>query len=140
MVFKLDLALVVVVGCADIVMRGQQQAGAFSLHPWADGFDFLRGGFLLGRHVVESEDQQGAGVGEDPLIAISMPVAGKVLASALIKPAQLKTNVSTDRDAVCIVPSVGTGVGEETQNGRSWCRAHLGDRPTVGRDSRRRYR
>ena len=49
------LALLQVAGEADIVVRREQQAGAFALEPLADGRDFLWRGFLLGKKVVESE-------------------------------------------------------------------------------------
>ena len=48
----LHLALLQVVGEADIVVRRKQQAGAFALEPLADRRDFLRRRLLLGREMV----------------------------------------------------------------------------------------
>src|SRR6266436_2269479 len=56
------LPLLQVAGEADIVMRREQQAGAFALEPLADCCDFLRCGLLLGKKVVESEYQERVGV------------------------------------------------------------------------------
>ena len=44
-----DLALLVVVGEAHVVVRRQQQAGALALQPLGDRRDLLRGGLLFGR-------------------------------------------------------------------------------------------
>ena len=62
------LALLQIVGEADIVVRREQQAGAFALEPLADGRDFLGRGFLLGKQMVESEHHQRVGVGQNPLV------------------------------------------------------------------------
>ena len=49
-------------------MRREQQAGAFALEPLADGGDFLRRGFLLGKKVVQPEHQERIGVGQNPFV------------------------------------------------------------------------
>ena len=76
-VLVFNLTLGEIVGEADVVMRGQQQAGAFSLQPFPDGADLLRCGFLFRQDVVQPEDHQGVGVGEDPLVDRQL-VAGLV--------------------------------------------------------------
>ena len=53
---------------ADIVMRGEQQAGAFAFEPLANGLDFLRCGFLFGKEVVQPEHQERVGVGQNPFV------------------------------------------------------------------------
>ena len=62
------LALLEVVGETDIVVRREQQAGAFALEPLADGRDFLWRGFLLGKEVVESKHHERVGICEDPFV------------------------------------------------------------------------
>ena len=62
------LPLLQVVGEADIVVRREQQAGAFALEPLADGRDFFRRGFLLGKKVVQPEHQERVGVGQNPFV------------------------------------------------------------------------
>jgi len=57
------LPLLQVAGEADIVMRREQQTGAFALEPLLNGGDFLWCGFLFGKKVVQSENQEGIGVG-----------------------------------------------------------------------------
>jgi hypothetical protein len=49
------LALLHITGEADVVVGRQQQAGAFSLQPFADCRNFLRSRLLLGENMVESE-------------------------------------------------------------------------------------
>ena len=68
MVEVFHLALLEVVGETDIVVRREQQAGAFALEPLADGRDFLWRGFLLGKEVVESKHHERVGIGEDPFV------------------------------------------------------------------------
>ena len=71
------LPLLQVVGEADIVVRREQQAGAFALEPLADRGDFLRRGFLLGKKVVQAEHHQRVGVGQNPFVNRQL-VAGLV--------------------------------------------------------------
>ena len=46
------LALLQIVGEADVVVRREQQAGAFAHEPLADSCNFLRCGFLLGKKMI----------------------------------------------------------------------------------------
>ena len=62
------LALLDVVGEADIMVRRQQQAGAFALEPFADRRDFVRRGLLLGKNVVQAEHHERVGVGQNPFV------------------------------------------------------------------------
>ena len=68
MVEVFHLALLEVVGETDIMVRREQQAGAFALEPLADGRDFLWRGFLLGKKVVESEHHERVGICQDPFV------------------------------------------------------------------------
>ena len=52
------LALLHVAGEADVVVRRQDQAGAFPVEPLADGVDFPLIGFLLGDEVIQPEHHQ----------------------------------------------------------------------------------
>ena len=72
-----DLALVVVVGEADIVVGRQQQAGALPLQPLGDRGDLLGCGFLFGEQMVQTEHHQRVGVGQDPFVDRQL-VAGLV--------------------------------------------------------------
>ena len=71
------LPLLQVVGEADIVVRREQQAGAFALEPLADGRDFLRRSLLLGKKMVEPEHQERVGVSQNPFVNRQL-VAGLV--------------------------------------------------------------
>ena len=71
------LALGAVVGEADVVVRRQEQAGAFALQPAPDCGGLFGCGFLLGQDVIEPEHHQRVGVGQDPLIDWQL-VAGLV--------------------------------------------------------------
>src|ERR1700746_2275160 len=62
------LALLHITGEADVMVGRQQQAGAFSLQPFADRGNFLRIRLLLGENVVESEHHESIGVREYALI------------------------------------------------------------------------
>ncbi len=62
------LALLHVVGEADIVVRREQQAGAFALEPLANRCDFLRRGLLLGKKMVEPEHHERVGVSQNPFV------------------------------------------------------------------------
>ena len=62
------LPLLEVAGEADIVVRREQQAGAFTLEPFPDGRDLLRCGVLLGKKVVQSEHHERVTVGQNPLV------------------------------------------------------------------------
>ena len=66
MVEIFNLALLQVVGEANIMVRRKQQAGAFAFEPLVDGRDFLWRGFLLGKEVVESEHHERVGVRQNP--------------------------------------------------------------------------
>src|ERR1700737_5548599 len=68
MVEVFHLALLEVVGETDIVVRREEQAGAFALEPLADGRDFLWRGFLPGREVVEAKHHERVAIGEDPFV------------------------------------------------------------------------
>ena len=68
MVEVFHLALLEVVGEADIMVRREQQACAFALEPLLDGRDFLRRGFLLGKEVVESKHHERVGICENPFV------------------------------------------------------------------------
>ncbi len=67
-VFIFHLALLEVLGETDVVMRGEQEAGIFAFEPFADCLHFGRFGVLFGDQVVEAENQQGVGIGEDAFI------------------------------------------------------------------------
>ena len=62
------LAFLQVVAEADIVVRREQETGAFALEPLANGCDFLRCGLLLGKKMVESEHQERVGVRQNPFV------------------------------------------------------------------------
>ena len=64
----LHLALLHVVGEADIVMRCQDQACALPIEPLSDGVDFPLLGFLLGDEVVQAEHHQRVRVCKNSLI------------------------------------------------------------------------
>src|ERR1700732_235862 len=68
MVEVFHLALIEVVGETDIVVRREQQAGAFALEPLASGRDFLWRGFLPGREVVEAKHHVLVGLCEDSVV------------------------------------------------------------------------
>ena len=53
---------------ADVVVRADDEAGAFALEELSNGFDFFRRGFLLRDHVIETEDHQRVGVSENALV------------------------------------------------------------------------
>ena len=71
------LPLLQVAGEADVVVRGEQQAGPFALEPLADRVDFVRFGFLFGDEVVQAEHHQRVGVGQHPFVNRQL-VAGLV--------------------------------------------------------------
>ena len=68
MVEVFHLALIEVVGETDIVVRREEQAGAFALEPLANGCDFLRRGFLLGQKMIEPEYEECVGVGQNSFV------------------------------------------------------------------------
>ena len=53
---------------ADVVMRSQDQTGAFAAEKRRDRLDFFRRSLLLRDHVVETEHEQRIRVGEHPLV------------------------------------------------------------------------
>ena len=67
-VLVFNLTLGEIVGEANVVMRGQQQACALALQPFSDGADFVRCGFLFRHDVVQPEHHEGVGIGKDPLV------------------------------------------------------------------------
>ena len=62
------LALLHVAREADVVVRREDQAGAFPLEPLPDRLDLALPGFLLGYEMVQTKDHQGVGVGKNSLI------------------------------------------------------------------------
>ena len=58
-------ALLEIVRHADVVVRTENQAGAFAREPRADRLDFLGGRFLLGDQMIETEHHQRVGVVEN---------------------------------------------------------------------------
>ena len=71
------LPLLRVAGEADVVVRGEQQAGPFALEPLADRVDLARLRFLLGDEVVQAEHHQRVRVGQHPFVN-RQPVTGLV--------------------------------------------------------------
>ena len=49
----LHLALLKIVSETNVVMRSEEKAGALAFEPLANRCDFLRGGFLFGKQVIE---------------------------------------------------------------------------------------
>ena len=68
MVAVFHLALLHIACEAHIMVRRQQQASALALQPFADRRDLLGSRLLLGENMVESENHQRVGVGEDALV------------------------------------------------------------------------
>ena len=64
-------------GEADVVVRGEQQAGPFAFEPLADRVDFARLRFLFGDEVVQAEHHQRVRVGQHPFVNRQL-VAGLV--------------------------------------------------------------
>ena len=62
------LALLHVIGEADVMMRREQETGAVPLQPFADRGDLLRRRLLFGENMVESEHHQRVGVSENALV------------------------------------------------------------------------
>src|SRR3984957_64202 len=68
MVEIFHLALLHVVGEADIMMGREQKAGVVPLQPFAQRLDLLRRRLLLGQDMIEPEHHEGVGVGENAFI------------------------------------------------------------------------
>ena len=49
-------------------MRTEDETGSFALEKLSNGFDLIGRRFLLSDHVVEAEDHEGVGVGENALV------------------------------------------------------------------------
>ena len=64
----LHLALLKIVSETNVVMRSEEKAGALAFEPLANRCDFLRGGFLFGKQVIEPEHQESIGVCQNSLI------------------------------------------------------------------------
>src|SRR5215471_13615970 len=64
----LGLPLVHVLGEAHVVMRRDQEAGPLALEPLADRLDLAWLDSLVRRKMVEAEDHEGVGVGENALV------------------------------------------------------------------------
>ena len=67
-VVVLHVALLQVVRGADVVVRPENDARSLASEERAQRLDLLGRGLLFGDHMVEPEDHQRVGVGEDPLV------------------------------------------------------------------------
>src|SRR5258707_1443780 len=64
----LHCAFLKVGGDADVVMRTEDKTGSLALEKLSNGFDLIGRRFLLSDHVIEAEDHEGVGVGENALV------------------------------------------------------------------------
>ena len=61
-------ALLQIGGAADVMVRSKDETGSFATQKMPQRLDLFRRGLLFGDHVIQAEDHECVGVGEDPLV------------------------------------------------------------------------
>ncbi len=84
------VALLEVVRGADVVVRTDQQHGAFAFEKLSKRGDLVGRCVLVGRDMIEAEDQQGVGIGQNAFVD-RKPYAGLV-----------DTLIARDRRSACL--------------------------------------